>query len=117
MNYLKYPLLVLKFKLNLLIMDINIGNKADKIIIKLDDDVISFKCPHCKDLTHLFVKDLKCKIFIHAWNKITMKQVNPHTKKKDCEKLIKKNKIIGCGKPFELIICEDGYIAKTCDYE
>ena len=31
------------------------------------------------------------------------KAINPHTNQIDCEKLIRKNLIYGCGKPFKII--------------
>ena len=36
--------------------------------------------------------------------KDTYKQVNPHLSKFDCDNLVKENKVIGCCKPFEIIV-------------
>ena len=35
-----------------------------------------------------------------------VKQIDPHLKKEECDRLKSKNLIYGCGKPFQLIITE-----------
>jgi hypothetical protein len=57
-----------------------------------------FTCPHCEVI--ITVDKLKCGIFRHGIMKKNGKSINPHTSQIDCEKLIRKNLIYGCGKPF-----------------
>ena len=49
-----------------------------------------------------------------------MKQVPPHAQKSYCDFLFEKNKIYGCGKPFQIveIMYEEKmyYKAVECDY-
>ena len=77
---------------------------------------IIVSCPHCKDFIIINKDEFNCKIFRHGSYKKNGKQINPHMKKKDCDKLSKKKLINGCGKPFRLI--EDGkkYNTEICDY-
>jgi len=67
------------------------------------------KCPHC----FLFVEiiELNCKIFRHGVYKDTVQQMDPHTPKDICDKVV--NLIYGCGKPFKI---NDSGIAEICDY-
>lgn len=51
-------------------------------------------CPNCKE--PIIIDQFKCGEFIHPYYKKTMKPVNPHTK------IIRKNKIIGCGFKFTI---------------
>jgi len=74
-------------------------------------------CPHCKLLIQIYREDVKCAIFRHGVYKKTLKQINPHAKKNVCDNLAKEKLIIGCGKPFKLIINDkDNVEAKICDY-
>ena len=86
--------------------------------LKLEEDFYFFKCPHCLDEIIVHNQELNCRIFRHAIMKDTYIQVDPHLSKISCEKLIEENKVIGCGKPFEIIYTiKDGYIAVVCDYK
>lgn len=71
-------------------------------------------CPNCGQ--SVIITKLNCKIFIHAVFKDTGKQINPHTRKNKCEKLLKENKIYGCGKPFKINVVDRKYIPEVCDY-
>lgn len=84
-----------------------------------------FTCPHCEMI--ITVDKLKCGIFRHGIMKKNGKSINPHTSQIDCEKLLRKNLIYGCGKPFQIIentqpdseksISNDiTYEISTCDY-
>ena len=81
-----------------------------------------FTCPHCEMI--ITVDKLKCGIFRHGIMKKNGKSINPHTSQIDCEKLIRKNLIYGCGKPFKIIekIKEQSesdditYEISICDY-
>ena len=82
----------------------------------MDDNYIIIQCPHCKDYILVFKKELNCKIFRHGIYKDTMKQINPHLKKDECDKLINQNLIIGCGKPFQIIEENGSFKSIICDY-
>ena len=84
------------------------GNKEKKMSSVIVD------CPNCGQ--SVIITKLNCKIFRHAILKDTGKQINPHTGKNQCEKLLKKNKIYGCGKPFKINVVDGTYIPEVCDY-
>ena len=71
-------------------------------------------CPHCSN--SIMIQQLNCKIFRHGIYKDSYKQINPHMKKENCDRLREQNKIYGCGKPFKLIIENDNYKAIECEY-
>jgi hypothetical protein len=73
------------------------------------------QCPHCD--CDILITKINCKIFRHGVYKNTFKQINPHLDKDSCDKLIKNDLIYGCGKPFELILNNNEYIAIKCDYK
>ncbi len=78
------------------------------------DNYLIINCPHCMELIFIFKKELKCRIFRHGvYKNNPKKQIKPHASQKECESLIKKNKIIGCGKPFKI---NDLDQAEICDY-
>lgn len=74
-----------------------------------------FNCPHCFQIIQVHKKQLNCCIFRHGVFKKNMKQINPHTPKKICDKLIKENKIYGCGKPFKFNKGNNPTV-EICDY-
>ena len=47
-----------------------------------NNEIIITKCPHCQIDVVIYKKDIKCAIFRHGVIKKTMKQINPHAKKK-----------------------------------
>ena len=74
-------------------------------------------CPHCGLLVFVCIKDFNCRIFRHGVYKHSMKQIDPHLPKKECDRLKVQDLIIGCGKPFKLINDMSGKtIAVKCDY-
>ena len=77
---------------------------------------VILKCPHCKEYVLIYKNEFNCKIFRHAYYIENYKQIDPHMNKKTCDKLLKENKIYGCGKPFQLIIHNNLYKLKKCDY-
>ena len=80
------------------------NNKMDTIVI----------CPNCNEF--VLIKELNCCIFIHAIMIKTGEQIDPHSSNETCEKLIKEKKIYGCGKPFKIIVLENGTM-KVVEYE
>ena len=77
------------------------------------------ECPHCKD--PILIEKLNCCIFRHGILK-SGKQIDPHASKELCDFYIKKDLILGCGKPFQVILNKnsiddnDKFIAIVCDY-
>jgi hypothetical protein len=78
------------------------------------------ECPHCKE--PILIEQLNCCIFRHGIFKENSSQIDPHTPKKLCDYYFEKQLIIGCGKPFKIILNEnsknddDKLIAIICDY-
>jgi hypothetical protein len=78
------------------------------------------ECPHCKE--PVLIEKLNCCIFRHGVLKHNGKQIDPHSNKELCEYYVKKDLIMGCGKPFQVIQnnnlanCDDKFIAIICDY-
>jgi len=71
-------------------------------------------CPHCK--LYVIIQEINCAIFRHGIMKKNNSQMNPHLCKGECERYVKEDLIIGCGKPFKIILQKDEYIAEICDY-
>jgi hypothetical protein len=63
-------------------------------------------CPNCNDI--LIISELNCSIFRHGIYKKTNTQMDQHLSEEMCHKLIETNQIYGCGKPFQIIIQDDG---------
>jgi hypothetical protein len=79
-------------------------------------DCIYINCPHCKQLIEISKSQFNCKIFRHGVFKDTYTQIDPHLSKVLCDKLIEENKILGCGKPFRLVVNTNNYNAEICEY-
>ena len=77
---------------------------------------IIIQCPHCKDYIQVFKNEFNCKIFRHGIFKSSLKQIDPHLKKVECDRLKKEDLIYGCGKPFQLIENNGVFTAIICDY-
>lgn len=74
-------------------------------------------CPHCNNLILIYKNEINCSIFRHGVMKADLKQMDPHLSKSECDRLAKEGLIIGCGKPFKLVIDKDEeYFAIKCDY-
>jgi len=72
-------------------------------------------CPHCNDM--IIISELNCCIFRHGVNIKTNEQIDPHSSKDICDSLFETGQIYGCGKPFQIIILENGsWIIQKCDY-
>jgi len=72
-------------------------------------------CPHCSE--HVMIQEINCAIFRHGvFKNNPNKQINAHESKENCDKFIKEDLIIGCGKPFKLVLEKDEYTAVICDY-
>ena len=67
-------------------------------------------CPHCQQFIEII--ELRCSIFRCGVYKTTYTQIHPHLSEVQCNNLVKKNKIYGCGKSF---LINDMSIAEKCD--
>ena len=76
---------------------------------------IIVQCPHCNH--YIEIIELNCKIFRCGIIKSDFSQINPHSSKKDCDKMKKEDTIYGCGKPFRIIQKEShAFAIEKCDY-
>lgn len=66
------------------------------------DDAFLFQCPHCDDLIQVEKNQVNCRIFRHAVYKSSFDQINPHTNKQECDRLLQGDFVYGCAKPFIL---------------
>ena len=73
-------------------------------------------CPHCQDSIFIASKDFNCKIFRHGVYKHNKEGISPHLCKQECDRLRNNDLIYGCGRPFQLILVNNKYIAINCDY-
>jgi hypothetical protein len=74
-------------------------------------------CPHCGNLVFVYLQELNCKIFRHGVYKSTYLQMNPHETRENCEDLVAREEIIGCGKPFEIQFANGEYSLQPCEYK
>ena len=72
------------------------------------------ECPNCGGF--IVIQELNCGIFRHGIMKNNGKQINPHLGKIECDDLLNKNLIEGCGKPFKVIKNNDTFNVIKCDY-
>lgn len=82
----------------------------------MEEDHIIVKCPHCKEYISILKKQFNCKIFRHGIYKKNYKQIDPHLKKEECDRLFNEKLIYGCGKPFKLSVNDNNYKVEVCDY-
>ena len=72
-------------------------------------------CPNCHEF--IIIKELNCCIFRHAIYIETGEQIEPHSPKEICDTLLETGKIYGCGKPFKIVVLQDGtWEIQKCDY-
>ena len=76
-----------------------------------------FTCPHCGGNVQVFPDDLRCHIFRHGAYKTGQGQMDPHTPKAECDRLVSEGIVWGCGKPFRVVYTEAGEpYASECGY-
>ena len=75
-----------------------------------------FTCLHCNEPFVIFKKDFNCKILRHGVLRDSSTPMNPHASKEECDKLVKEEKIYGCGKPLRIVKKDGSYIVEICDY-
>lgn len=71
-------------------------------------------CPSCNE--HIIIEKINCGIFRHGVLIKTGIQINPHASKELCEFYKENNLIYGCGKPFQIILQNETFTLKLCDY-
>lgn len=71
-------------------------------------------CPHCDDI--VYITKVKCALFLHAYNTETNKQLNPHTKWYNVDKIRRSGKLGGCGGRFKIVIDKVGIVTSTQVY-
>lgn len=69
-------------------------------------------CPHCGE--PVLISKIQCGIFGHGVVIKTKKQIPPHTTKVNCDELIRRKMIYGCGKPFQV---KKNSEISVCDYK
>ena len=72
------------------------------------------QCPHCQE--YIEILEINCAIFRHAIFKVSGLQIDPHSSKELCEQYIKDDLILGCGKPFRIIIKDNLFLVEICEY-
>lgn len=72
------------------------------------------KCPHCYG--ERFIEQLNCGIFRDGVFKQSLEPIPPHSTREECEKLLRDNVVIGCTRPFQIIVINDKYVVQKCDY-
>lgn len=74
----------------------------------------SIRCPHCGQIA--VIEQLNCGIFRHAVFKDGYQQVNPHADENTCNWWVSQKLIYGCGKPFQIIVKENKFVAIKCGF-
>ena len=82
----------------------------------MNENIIIINCPSCNATILIDKSEINCKIFRHGVMKESGKQIDPHLSKDNCDKLVKDNRIYGCGKPFKLEFNGFEWQAMHCEY-
>ena len=86
-------------------------------IVNIDGNIYRFQCPHCKKEIEVLKNQLNCKIFRCGIFKNNFHPIPPHSKKFECDRLVRENLIYGCAKPFRFIFNNNGnHYVEICDY-
>ena len=83
-----------------------------------EDKEININCPHCNEQIFIMLSEINCNVFRHGIYKETFQQMDPHTPKEDCDYLANNNLIIGCGKPFCILVQKSTgkFVGYDCGY-
>lgn len=79
---------------------------------KITETSFLFECPHCGLSIEVLKTQVNCRIFRCGQYRKNGHPIPPHSKRELCDKLVREEKIYGCGKPFRLL--EDR--VEICDY-
>jgi len=104
---------IVSIRNNKLVHDLHLppGANNKQIIIEMEDYYI-INCPWCLGSVQIIKNQLNCCIFRHGTYKHNGEPMNPHASQQECEDLIQKKEIYGCGKPYRF----DGQTIQICDY-
>jgi len=83
--------------------------------VQVEDGYYTFNCPHCKEKILVMRNETACCIFRHGVYKNSMQQISPHLPKPQCDELLEKGLIYGCGKPFKYFHEKSPYV-EECGY-
>jgi hypothetical protein len=78
-----------------------------------------FRCLHCGNNFIIRENEFNCRILRHAVYKDTLKEINPHTSKEECERLLNEGFVYGCAKPLRILQeknSDGNYDLEICDY-
>ena len=81
-----------------------------------EGNLFRFKCPHCNITIEVEKKQTNCCIFRCGMYKNNGKQIPPHTKKPECDRLREQNLIQGCTRPFKFFHHQNGNYVQICEY-
>ena len=81
-------------------------------------DEVCVTCPHCEGHIFILISEINCNVFRHGIYKHNLQQIDQHSPKYICDKLVNDELILGCGKPFSLVFnkVDDTYKTIICDY-
>ena len=75
-----------------------------------------FICLHCNNEFIININDFNCKILRHGIYKNNLQQINQHSSKEECKKLLENDLIYGCAGPLQIIEDNEEYKLIICDY-
>ena len=87
----------------------------ETVILDEEQNSVTFSCPWCKMMISVDLRQLNCKIFRCGIYKDSLRQINPHMPKDECDELVQSQRIYGCSRPFKYI-AEDPPKVIKCDY-
>ena len=87
----------------------------ETVTLDKEHDLVYFTCPWCEMMIEVHLSQLNCKIFRCGTYKDTLKQIDPHLSKIDCERLVENGKVYGCSRPFRYVDSDPPKVEK-CDY-
>ena len=78
---------------------------------------LELQCPHCLEYVLVCKTELNCCIFRHAAYAGTLAPLNPHAPEEVCTRLKAEGVLLGCAKPFRVVLQPDGtYTTEPCGY-
>lgn len=81
-----------------------------------ENNIYRFNCPHCDRSIEVLKNQVNCRIFRCGILKSNFKQIGPHTKKVECDRLKENDLIFGCGKPFKFVTNNGTNSIEICGY-
>lgn len=81
----------------------------------MSNDIIEFVCPHCGLIFIVDSKETNCRIIRH-FVFYNGEQLNPHSSREECKKVLNGNLGYGCAGPVYLSYKDGVWKALPCDY-